>query len=328
MFTLIRHISLSRKKKEMEYLSVPRLLALILRSLKYGKTRLPEVRIVRQAAPGEPLVSVIIATYNWSSVLRFAIRSVLWQTEQNFEVLVMGDGCTDDSEAVVSSFGDARLHWHNLPSNSGHQTAPNNAGLALARGRYIAYLGHDDVWHPRHLATLLQAIRRSRAQIATSLLEMIGPPGSNFRVIAGYYPRRGYDGKKGIPPSGIIHHREVVSRIGEWKHFSKVWRNPDVDFLYRAFEARLKFVSTRELTAFKFNSTLRPNSYVEKPCAEQSDYTDRIERRCWFLTEESMAIARLHLLRPKVTVPKIADPPTPDTPGWRVAQYRKLRGLE
>src|SRR5215216_5001189 len=98
-----------------------------------------------------PLVSVVTATYNYSSVLKYAIQSVLWQTYQNFELWVIGDACTDDSEAVVASFGDSRIHWVNLPENSGNQAVPNNEGIARARGKYIAYLGHDDLWYPNHL---------------------------------------------------------------------------------------------------------------------------------------------------------------------------------
>src|SRR4029453_18799999 len=98
-----------------------------------------------------PSVSVIIAAYNWSSVLRCAIASVLRQTFTDFELWVVGDACTDDSEAVARSFGDPRVHWHNLERNSGSQWAPNNAGAVRARGEYIAYLGQDALWDPRHL---------------------------------------------------------------------------------------------------------------------------------------------------------------------------------
>src|SRR3954453_5561675 len=101
-----------------------------------------------------PRVTIITATYNYSSVLRYAIKSALEQTFQDFEHWIIGDGCTDDSDEVVRSFNDPRLHWHNLPENVGSQFAPNNKGLELARGEYIAYLGHDDIWHPSHLAKL------------------------------------------------------------------------------------------------------------------------------------------------------------------------------
>src|SRR3984957_4345570 len=100
------------------------------------------------AEDAAPLVSVIIATYNYCNVLRCAIQSALGQTFHDFELLVIGDGCTDESEAVAASFGDSRIHWYNLAGNSGYQAAPNNAGLQMARGRYVAYLGHDDLWLP------------------------------------------------------------------------------------------------------------------------------------------------------------------------------------
>src|SRR5918911_3354227 len=104
------------------------------------------------------LVTVIIPTYNWSSVLPYSVGSALRQTLTDFEVLVVGDGCTDDSEAVVGSFGDERLRWVNLPTNTGHQSGPNNEGLRRARGELIAYLGHDDLWLPHHLSVLVGGI--------------------------------------------------------------------------------------------------------------------------------------------------------------------------
>jgi glycosyltransferase involved in cell wall biosynthesis len=312
-----------------EYLPLRQLLLLSARSLKYAIRPHPAIRIVREQPSTEPLVSVIIATYNWSSVLRLAIHSVLWQTHQDFEILVVGDGCTDDSEAVARSFGDARVRWHNLPKNVGHQTAPNNQGLRLARGRYIAYLGHDDIWHPEHLRTLVAAIVRAEADFASSLVQMIGPPGSNYHEVAGIYPQGGYTGAKGLPVSGVLHRSDVVSRIGEWKDYREVWRNPDVDFVYRGVEAGMKFVSTGELTVFKFNSSMRKNCYLEKPCQEQVACIRRIENRRTVMLEEMIAISRVHLRRlPVKTELVIPPPPHPHTPGWRVPFYRKFRGLE
>jgi glycosyltransferase involved in cell wall biosynthesis len=312
----------------MDYLGRPELIDLLARSLKYVIRPLPRVRVVSRELEEPPLISVIIPTYNWSTVLRLAIRSVLWQSEQRFEILVMGDACTDDSEQVVKSFGDRRIRWHNLAVNSGSQSAPNNAGLSLARGSYVAYLGHDDVWHPDHLRTMLSTISSIQADFASSLVEMIGPKGTNFRLVTGVYPPGGYDGVKGLPPSGLMHRREAASVLGGWTDYRTIWRNPDTDFVYRAWEAGMRFVSTKELTVFKFNSALRKNSYVEKPSHEQARYQRRIEKRRWFLLEESLAIARVHYFRLPMKAPAYVPPPNPHTPGWTVTQARKFRGLE
>ena len=59
-----------------------------------------------------PRVNVIIATYNYSAALRCAIQSVLAQRFTDFELLVIGDGCTDDSAEVAASFKDPRVRWH------------------------------------------------------------------------------------------------------------------------------------------------------------------------------------------------------------------------
>jgi glycosyltransferase involved in cell wall biosynthesis len=312
----------------MEYLSRRELKTLLIGSLKYMFRRLPKMQIVRDLPPGEPMVSVIIPTYNRSNVLRIAIHSVLWQTEQNFELLVIGDGCTDDSESVVRSFGDARIRWHNLPENSGHQSAPNNAGLALARGQYIAYLGHDDIWHPGHLGTMVAAITAASADIASSLVEVIGPKGSNFRMITGIYPAGGYDAVRCLPPSGLMHRRGVAERIGGWKHYRTVWRNPECEFEHQAYLEGFRFVSTSGLTVFKFNSAMRKNSYIEKPSHEQEIYLRKIQRRRWFLLKETLDIAWVHLRQLPMKEPAIPAPPMEHTPGWHVTHYRKLRGLE
>src|SRR5688572_3928903 len=76
-----------------------------------------------------PTVSVVMATYNRSNLLPLVIHTVLWQTFTDWELLVIGDACTDDTEAVVKSIGDPRIHFFNLPVNCGDQSGPNNEGM-------------------------------------------------------------------------------------------------------------------------------------------------------------------------------------------------------
>lgn len=86
----------------------------------------------------QPLVSVIIPTFNWSAALKQTIISVLNQNYENYEILVIGDCCTDDSEQIVKSFDDIRIKWYNLDQNYGSQFGPNNFGLKVATGKYVA----------------------------------------------------------------------------------------------------------------------------------------------------------------------------------------------
>ena len=114
-----------------------------------------------------PHVTVILATYDWSTVLPYSIGSALQQTFTDFELLVIGDGCTDDSAEVVARFADRRVRWINLPANMGHQSGPNNEGLRRGRGELVAYLGHDDLWLPHHVELLVAAIGAGADQIIT-----------------------------------------------------------------------------------------------------------------------------------------------------------------
>jgi glycosyltransferase involved in cell wall biosynthesis len=272
----------------------------------------------------EPLVSVIIPTYNWSSVLRFAIESVLWQSMPDFELLVIGDGCSDDSGQVVQSFGDRRIRWHNLPSNSGHQSTPNNAGLAMARGRYVAYLGHDDVWYPTHLAKLVKAMRRTAADVANTRTVMLGPPGSHIRVLtAASRYRQG----RGVPPSSMMHVRTLTAEIGGWRNYRETELTPEKELLLRAFRAGKQFETINALTVFKFNSPLRPNCYRDKPSHEQAEYVRRIRSEPNFMKNEWRAIKADAVLGLRIHS-GIPEPPNPLPPGWMVSQWRRIRGLE
>ena len=98
-----------------------------------------------------PTVSVIIPTYNRASLLPRAIHSVLNQTYQDFEVIIVDDCSTDNTEQVVASYKDSRILYICLDQNSGSSAKPRNIGLKQATGKYIALLDSDDEWLPENL---------------------------------------------------------------------------------------------------------------------------------------------------------------------------------
>jgi glycosyltransferase involved in cell wall biosynthesis len=87
-----------------------------------------------------------------------AIDSVLGQTFADFELLVVDDGSTDDTDAVVGAIDDERLLYRRLPANRGQATA-RNEGWRHARGELIAFLDSDDRWVPEKLARFLEVMR-------------------------------------------------------------------------------------------------------------------------------------------------------------------------
>jgi glycosyltransferase involved in cell wall biosynthesis len=103
-------------------------------------------------APGErPLISVIIASYNYAHYISESISSVLTQDVPSLELIVVDNASTDNTDEVVARFsGDSRLRYYKNPTNIG--LAPNhNRGLELARGKYILFVSADDKLLPGHL---------------------------------------------------------------------------------------------------------------------------------------------------------------------------------
>lgn len=96
------------------------------------------------------LVSIITPSYNTAKYIGETIRSVLDQTYQNWELIIVDDCSKDDTDAVVSSFSDERIRYLKNEKNSGAAVSRNYA-LREAKGRWIAFLDSDDLWLPEKL---------------------------------------------------------------------------------------------------------------------------------------------------------------------------------
>lgn len=108
----------------------------------------------------EPLVSVVIATYNMAAYLPLAIESALGQTYRNVEVLVVDDGSTDGTRDVVERLlEDRRLRY--IVQRNGGQASAKNRGVREARARFIAFLDADDIWVREKLETQIPLFLRS-----------------------------------------------------------------------------------------------------------------------------------------------------------------------
>ena len=120
----------------------------------------------KQGAPlvEGPLVSVIVPTFDRPEMLREALRSILQQTFQDFEVIVVNDAGRDVS-SVVDALASPKISYLPHDSNKG-LAAARNSGIRAAKGKYIAYLDDDDLYYPDHLETLVTFLEGSDEKVA------------------------------------------------------------------------------------------------------------------------------------------------------------------
>jgi glycosyltransferase involved in cell wall biosynthesis len=207
-----------------------------------------------------PRVSIITATFNRSDVLRCAIQSVLAQTYQDWEQVIIGDACTDNTAEVVASFTDPRLRFVNRETNFGEQSEPSNDGFRLATGSLIAYLNHDDLWFPDHLERLVQFIDETKADLVYSLPFEIDRNGLAYCGLTNSELR--YDPSHLIVASLWLAHCELIEELGGWRSAREIYASmPSQDLLTRAWRLRKDLRCLGQVTALFLAAGGRPNSY-------------------------------------------------------------------
>lgn len=219
----------------------------------------------------QPVVSIIIATFNRSNVLAIAIDSVRAQTFPDWELLVIGDACTDDTADVVARSGDPRIRFHNLPNNVGEQSGPNNEGMRQARGKYLAFLNHDDFWLPDHLEKAVEMLERTDADLVFALTSVAEPAERHF--LYGATPTGAYDPGMFVPATAWVFRREMFDSVGPWKFYREIHNFPSQDWLFRAWRAGKKLRLLPHLTVVIVPSVAQPDAYARRHFLPQA--------QCW-----------------------------------------------
>jgi len=111
-----------------------------------------------------PTVSVIIPTFNRAHLIGRAIKSVLNQTYQDFEIIVVDDGSTDNTQEIVKGFRDKRIRYIRHKKNTG-AAAARNSGISASFGKYIGFQDSDDKWLPEKLEKQIKVMDGSLSKI-------------------------------------------------------------------------------------------------------------------------------------------------------------------
>jgi teichuronic acid biosynthesis glycosyltransferase TuaG len=134
---------------------------------------MPDPQQTLSASGPNDLVTVVIPCFNSARFIGRTIESVLAQTYARFELIVVDDRSTDGSVELVRGHArrDPRIRLIERTHNAGAPAAPRNAGVAAAKGRWVALLDADDLWHPDKLRLQMQALGEHRAKLCSTQMK-------------------------------------------------------------------------------------------------------------------------------------------------------------
>ena len=225
----------------------------------YARDFLSDQIVLRSpASPAAPLVSVILPTYQRcvSGLLERAIRSVLSQTVEDLELLVMDDGSRDGSSDLIERLraDDPRLIHVRHERNCGLPALRVNEGIELARGRYLAFQFDDDCWRPHALQALLAAAAaQTEMSVIVGRARCQGPrgewtlPAVELSLVSLLQQNR-------LANNSVLVDRRVVERYGLYDCHIGMRRLCDWD-LWLRYMARVPFVVIDDVVAEVHEST-------------------------------------------------------------------------
>ncbi|WP_053991460.1 glycosyltransferase family A protein [Mangrovimonas sp. TPBH4] len=225
-------------------------------------------------------ISIVISVYNKEDYLKSTIESVLNQTYQNFEIIAVNDGSSDNSLNILKGFSDSRLRIINQ-TNQG-ASAARNLGIKESKYEYIALLDGDDLWLPNYLAEMVTSIQTFpneavfASAIANTYDDKIVPvsyavKNTNTIKIIDYFKNSTYNYSL-LTSSSIIFKKEIIKKTG-WYDTSIV-SGQDVDFWIKiGLNFPVVFIN-RVLVHYRFNDySLSNTTFDPKYKPKFNNYT-------------------------------------------------------
>lgn len=166
-----------------------------------------------------PVFTILLPTHNRADVLRCSLQSILAQNFQSYEVLIIADGCTDNSADIVAGFNDKRLKWFDFPKGPGFGYGNRNKALKHAKGDLIALATHDDLYLPDHLSRMAQVFLNSDIKWAYSRPCWIDDNGLCIPFFGNLHSEKElkrFYVRNFIPSSCIVYRRALHEAVGPW----------------------------------------------------------------------------------------------------------------
>jgi glycosyltransferase involved in cell wall biosynthesis len=193
--------------------------------------------------------SVVVCTYNYAHLLPDTLRSIAAQTARNFELLIVDDGSTDNTEEIAEKFRPQFQDFRYLKKSHTGPADSRNAGATAAQGSHIAFLDADDLWSVHYLSAMQETFS-ANPQAELALCEgiifrsengVVTEAALHRRLPALCGPVRSPDELFGViqafTPSGMVFSRALFERTGPFDADSFASYSEDIDWMFRALMA-------------------------------------------------------------------------------------------
>lgn len=219
-------------------------------------------------------VTFIIATYKRVDALKATLQSLIYQDYQNWEALVIGDCCEEETAIAIRLLNDKRIKYYNLPQRFGEQSGPNSFGLNIAEGDYVSFLNHDDILLQDHLKYALEVINAESADFfigssanAKEIKSQSGKVIPVFTEVLPQYRDLRYlveDSQWLFDPSSFwLIKTSFAKSVGSWYPAKVLWRTPLRNWIMRSWRKGGRFALGEKVTGLRFwTQNLRKGSSI------------------------------------------------------------------
>jgi glycosyltransferase involved in cell wall biosynthesis len=191
-----------------------------------------------------PVVSVIIPTYNQANLLQKALESVINQAFQDWEAIVIDNYSDDNTQQVVESRGDSRIKYIRF-RNNGIIAASRNLGIAHSTGEYIAFLDSDDLWYPSKLSTCLFQFSQGADSVCHGMwIRKDGKLWKKFipqQPKCDFYDTLLFEGNSTITTSTVVLKRDCLLKFGAFCEDQEIVTAEDYDLWLRLLKNNISW---------------------------------------------------------------------------------------
>lgn len=230
----------------------------------------------------KPLISIVIPTYNHANFLKAAIESVIAQTYQNWQAIIVNNFSEDDTIQIINNFKDDRIKLINF-HNDGVIAASRNEGIRHSIGEYVAFLDSDDIWKPKKLAKCVAELNAGRDVVCHG--ELWTGIGTKQRVVMYGPPSRAtyskllYHGNC-ISTSATIVRRSILVQLSGFDERPEFITAEDYDLWMRIAEITTKIAFVAEvLGEYRRHGGNASNAVIRNTMAEIAVIEDHFSRQ-------------------------------------------------